>query len=142
MKFKNIIPWILTFLIFVGIFLFLNDILPQAKLSVNAVCFPEKYDNKSIITLGETVKKINPETKKSEIILKIYSKDIKVLKHELCHVHQMNRKITYRYDCEGFGIFGFYGMEIECYSTQELPNWLWEKIYGYDLGKYQSSIPA
>lgn len=127
---KKILSVVLIIFLISGIIFFYENIFISAKRSVDSVCFPDESVNGRI--LGET------KVAEGEIIVNIFEddEDLSTLKHELTHVHQLNRKLSFRFGCEGRGIIGFYLAEMEAYSAERLPNEVWEFIYNYELDSF------
>ena len=133
MGYKNILIPILI-AISLGLFvIFVINIYYKADISVKGICFPEKMPT-NIIIGGETT--YNNGTTNIKIFVE--DKDKKILKHELCHANQFKRKTIYisKNQCQGLGLVGFYLIEIECYTSQNIPNKIFDKIYNVKLSKY------
>ena len=131
MKLKNIIIFIISIIF---LFFYTTSIIIPAVNSYNYVCEPQKLKGKNYTVLGTTSYTENQTTKKAEnITIKInpqiqINSDLynQVFKHEYCHKIQSERGYPSQ-SCEDK--IQKILTEMECYTAEKYPNWLYEVFY-------------
>ena len=107
-------------------YLILQVFIPAYR-SYQYACLPEKFEETTWKVAGLTT--FDPDTK--EIKVEIYQITAEVIKHEYCHVTQLKRKIWLSHSCTY--PLQIIGSEIECYLAEDLPNKLYETLYGINI---------
>src|SRR3990167_7289749 len=125
MKTKKVLFW--TFTITFLILLVFNVFIPSIG-SVQAVCFPERAEEKGITLLAQTEEITNESGDTESIVTYFVKPSLKTIKHERCHVRQHERKIKFSASCSN--LIGKFMRENECYIAEKLPTQLYKKIYG------------
>lgn len=82
----------------------------------------DNYTGKLLTT--EDFEKVND----SDIHINILESDVQTIKHELCHYYQITRR-DWRFGCDN--PWKHYFMEVECYTTQYLPEKIFFLIYDF-----------
>ena len=148
---RFILIWAFVMIIILTIstsYILINDfILKPAKASVISVCYVdgEEYVNENYgyevagqVSIGDGVNTI-PYDGEGELNLTIEDLTLSldsdnevsnmILKHEICHVNQiLNGQIPSCADTDAM-----YKMELECYTAQYLPDFIYNKIYDTNL---------
>jgi len=121
MKFlKKALIFLVVVAILVGLFLFFENVYYPAKLSVKTSCGDftrEELNIQGYYVAGEYFP--------SSDTIVLYDEDPTVLKHENCHKVQAEKSRLS--GCSNR--FGLMLNEIECYSTQNLPDRIYYWIY-------------
>lgn len=119
------IKYILGFVILLIVLTYLiTQIFIPAYRSYQGVCSPKDFEKAGAVVVGRTILNLSDNT----IIVEIHDGTIKTIKHEYCHVKQITRKIKLSHSC----IYPLQkiGNEIECYLAEDLPDVLYEGLYG------------
>jgi hypothetical protein len=116
---------LLTFVYGVG-WWYKHGVHNPAMASVRSGCHLPGEENDNYISVGTTEQTYNPELQQSEITVEVEEELLvdtemllMVVRHELCHVDQLHRKILTPTTCnETSGKFLRYLNEVECYISQ------------------------
>ena len=107
-------------------FLYQNYFYPS-YLSTSRGCFPETYKNDTkVIAAGQTNLRNGNISVNIRVSKENIENYIRVIKHENCHVNQIQQKRLY--SCKNKGVLRYIN-EMECYITQEFNDVLYYKIY-------------
>ncbi|MFW5794143.1 MAG: hypothetical protein ACOCV1_01540 [Bacillota bacterium] len=124
---------IILIIIGIGIFFAIQNYFLPAYHSYNTVCNPEEINESDYVVLGETSSSFDENTNKTIITIsinenidnksKLYSDTIK---HEMCHYNQISRGFP---ELSCYTPIQKYFSEVECYISEDLPNWLYDFVY-------------
>lgn len=130
-KRKLIIAGVIALILLTVLVVLAWDIVHLSYVSMASVCYPqmqEKFESQGFVTLGVFTGSAGNTTVQVFVNPKYEELHRRVLKHELIHKRQYEQGRSFL-GCSLFGVFSYVN-ELEAYTFQNLPDRIFEKLYG------------